>query len=375
MEIIHIILGKANPDRMNGVNRVVHSLASTQHAQGHHVEVWGITSTPNKVPADRPYQLRLFQASKVPFKIDKSLSKAIKELKNKPLIQMHGGFITELYTISKLLLRRRLPFIFTPHGTYTPGALSKNKLFKLLYFNAYESRLLRRALSVQCLGHEELKATHKISSKVNACIIPNGQNMEELAIQKKELKKDNELIFGYCGRITRHQKGLDLLIEAFANYRLNQGTGNLWFIGDGEYMQELKQEISNHNLESAVQLYGKQFGEEKINIMANMDVFFHPSRNEGLPMAVIEAAGLGKPCVVSRHTSMDQYIHDFNAGYVLEHNTVEEIRDIMFRIENDHQTMPFEEKGINARNMIADHFTWPHISNQIVQLFEENVTG
>jgi hypothetical protein len=34
MEIIHIILGKANPDRLNGVNKVVYNLATEQTMAG-----------------------------------------------------------------------------------------------------------------------------------------------------------------------------------------------------------------------------------------------------------------------------------------------------------------------------------------------------
>ena len=46
MEIIHLILGKANPNRMNGVNKVVHELATTQVEKGISAEVWGITDNP-----------------------------------------------------------------------------------------------------------------------------------------------------------------------------------------------------------------------------------------------------------------------------------------------------------------------------------------
>ena len=34
MEIIHIVLGKANPERMNGVNKVVFQLATKQAESG-----------------------------------------------------------------------------------------------------------------------------------------------------------------------------------------------------------------------------------------------------------------------------------------------------------------------------------------------------
>ena len=45
MKIIHLILGRANPNRMNGVNKVVHNLATVQSQKGYTIEVWGITSS------------------------------------------------------------------------------------------------------------------------------------------------------------------------------------------------------------------------------------------------------------------------------------------------------------------------------------------
>ena len=44
MKIIHLVLGKANPERMNGVNKVVHQLAKTQATLGQKVSVWGIAN-------------------------------------------------------------------------------------------------------------------------------------------------------------------------------------------------------------------------------------------------------------------------------------------------------------------------------------------
>ena len=65
MKIIHIILGKANPKRMNGVNKVVYSLASIQLEQGFDVEVWGITpEIESGASHEPPFPLRLFPAHK-----------------------------------------------------------------------------------------------------------------------------------------------------------------------------------------------------------------------------------------------------------------------------------------------------------------------
>ena len=60
MEIIHIVLGKANPDRMNGVNKVVFQLATKQAESGRKVTVWGITKDPIKNFPDRNFETVLF---------------------------------------------------------------------------------------------------------------------------------------------------------------------------------------------------------------------------------------------------------------------------------------------------------------------------
>lgn len=45
MKILHFILGKANPDRANGVNQVIHGLAKYQSRAGHEVHVVGVSSS------------------------------------------------------------------------------------------------------------------------------------------------------------------------------------------------------------------------------------------------------------------------------------------------------------------------------------------
>ena len=64
MDIIHIVLGKANPDRMNGVNKVVHQLATKQAASNRSVQVWGITEDLSHNYAERNFKTQLFKKSK-----------------------------------------------------------------------------------------------------------------------------------------------------------------------------------------------------------------------------------------------------------------------------------------------------------------------
>ena len=60
MKIIHLVLGKANPLRMNGVNKLVHEMATTQQEMGYNVNLWGITENPIHDYPPRNYRTVLF---------------------------------------------------------------------------------------------------------------------------------------------------------------------------------------------------------------------------------------------------------------------------------------------------------------------------
>ncbi len=99
--ITHILLGKANPNRMNGVNKVVFQLANAQCKIGERVKVWGITKDPQS-PSDyaRDFDLNLFRKQRNPFKLDPSLVKAIEDADEASIFHLHGGFLPEMHALS-----------------------------------------------------------------------------------------------------------------------------------------------------------------------------------------------------------------------------------------------------------------------------------
>jgi len=77
LKIIHILLGKANPERANGVNKVVDAYARHLTQMGYETEVWGITSSPAEPTSQRNYTLRLFQAHSWPKGLDSKFVEAL----------------------------------------------------------------------------------------------------------------------------------------------------------------------------------------------------------------------------------------------------------------------------------------------------------
>jgi hypothetical protein len=146
MEIIHLILGKADPERMNGVNKVVYQLATQQHLFGEQVAVWGITSDTTVNYNARNFETRLFLKQKNPFAFSPQLKEALLSKKGKAFFHLHGGWITVCYPLARFFYNNKIEFLITPHGAYNTIAMRKKFWLKKIYFRCIERKILNRAL-------------------------------------------------------------------------------------------------------------------------------------------------------------------------------------------------------------------------------------
>ena len=321
LKIIHIVLGKANPNRANGVNKVVNNIANYQVEQGMNIELWGISFSSKHNYPKRNYKTLLFLDHKTRFIISPALIKAIKQEKGNPVVfHLHGGFIPQFYSISTLLNELKIPYVFTPHGAYNIVALKKNKWLKHIYIKLFEKKLVNQAKAIQLLGKSEQIGTNKYFSN-QTFLIPNGQTY-----LKSETKKNNHdqwLNIGFLGRIDIHTKGLDILLTALKSIH-DVIPVQLHIIGKGGEINQLKNLVKKLNIHKSVIFRGALFGEEKMKALSELDVLCLTSRNEGLPGVILEAASVKTPSLVSKETNMGEYIAQFKSGWVLENNTKEQ---------------------------------------------------
>lgn len=175
-------------------------------------------------------------------------------------------------------------------------------------------------------------------------------------------------VFGFVGRLDYHTKGLDLMLEGFArHFSKNNGT-MLWIIGDGEGRAAVTARTKELGLTNKVVLWGAKFGQEKDTLLRQMSAFLHPSRNEGLPSAVLEAAAFGLPCIVTEATNVGTYITRHQAGYVLPNEDAKALGQAMASCANSTPSA-LRQMGENARQMVASQFNWPYLVEQFNQLY------
>ncbi|NQY35905.1 MAG: glycosyltransferase family 4 protein [Alteromonadaceae bacterium] len=368
MKIIHILKGKANPNTMNGVNKVVHNLATEQQLLGYDVEVWGITATPDNIKHTHDYTLRLFSATKLRFLLSPLLLNALKSLANdNVVVHLHSVFLPELFSVSQQLKKNSTPWVLSPHSGYNPNSMKKNKWLKFLYMNLFEKKLISGATKVHAIGSSEINDIENLVSDVDVVLIPNGQSLDD--VNSTDIPCDKIIerpIFGFCGRLAKEHKGLDLLIDGFLQYKAKGGKGELWLIGDGPDKQELftKSDMSGHS--ESIKFLGKMFGNDKFATLKQMDVFVHTSRWEGMPIAVLEAFALGKPVLISEATNMASYVKSNKNGIVLTENNSKIIEKSMFELFELFETNELEDIGKNSIKVINEYLNWPKIVKSMI---------
>jgi glycosyltransferase involved in cell wall biosynthesis len=359
MHIVHILKGKANPETLNGVNKIVHWMATGEQSLGHDVEVWGITATVNRPRTDaHNYKLRLFSASPFLAAITSELKQAIAALDRNTWVHFHSAFIFEYPTIVSALRRKGLLYGITPHGCYSPGVLKKNRWRKRLYLALRERRFAAGASWAQATGRGEIEDILAIAPHLRVELIPNGQERDLLAGVEVPLIAAAHPVIGYCGRFAMKHKGLDYLLQGFSTYKSKGGNGELWLVGDGDDRAKVERMAADGGVQSDIKFFGAMSGAEKLKVIANFDVFIHSSRWEGLPMACLEAAALGKPLLVSRETNLAGYVEDYQAGLVLDETSAAGVERALDRVQQLYANRQIPQLSENARSLCEKEFSW-----------------
>lgn len=368
MEIIHIILGKANPERLNGVNKVVLQLATKQVEFGRNVSLWGITKNLNHDYGERNFKTTLFKARRIPFTLDSGLKKAILEKKGNVIFHLHGGWIPVYFALAHFLNKNSVPYVLTPHGAYNVIARKRSKWRKRLYFYLFEKSVLMRARKIHLIGESEIEGLSKIYPNNKYLLLPYG--FQHSKIWRYRKKEKDAFIVGFVGRLDIYTKGLDLLVKSFQKFQKFEPNSKLWIVGNSKEKPILQRLINKYKLNDKVILWGSKFGEDKEVLMRKMHIFVHPSRNEGLPVSVLEACEMGIPSIVSKATNLGAIIKENKAGITIENENIKALTwamVVMNTMKKENRLSMFSK---NAVKMVKDIFNWKTIIPQFDKLYQ-----
>ncbi len=288
------------------------------------------------------------------------------------VIYCHDLFTFQNFVVGIIAKVFNKQFLIQPHGAFSP-IRKKSRFFylKKVYMSLFENFLKKSKNIIVLTKNEKEDFTNiypEVSSKI--VIIPNGitpqdSNLQPSIIrQKYHIPSENKVI-GYIGRI-QYIKGIDISLEILRDLK-NKLPFTYLIIGpdEGEKSKILTL-IQEYSLYDNVIFTGQLEGQEKIDTIAACDMFLFTSRNEGLPMTVLEVASLGIPQIVSHDCHVPE-IESSKSGYVIDIKNKIEFQQKILKILNNpllHNTM-----SKNSKKMIQDYF---HI-NKITDIIEQTL--
>jgi len=111
------------------------------------------------------------------------------------------------------------------------------------------------------------------------------------------------------------QKGIMVQAELVGN----------WY--DEAFHKDIQSFIETNDIQLSVKCYGGLYGDDKISVMKNWDIFFYPSHTEGMPLVVLEAMALRIPVVVTDVGAIRDMIDDGLDGFIVKLGDLDGMQD------------------------------------------------
>ncbi|MEG2842582.1 MAG: glycosyltransferase [Ruthenibacterium sp.] len=170
-----------------------------------------------------------------------------------------------------------------------------------------------------------------------------GESCENMIVHPQNIN------FVTACRIDFSSKALDRAVQVLDRIKTeHQLTNFCWYIiGDGPDFSVLQQIIADCKLENQIILLGQK--ENPCPYIAQCNVFFLPSRYEGMPMSITEAQILGVVPLVTQYSSASEQINHGVDGIIVP-NDEKGIYDGVVKILSSPEIVPRMQKALRQKN-------------------------
>ncbi|MEK4293548.1 glycosyltransferase family 4 protein [Paenibacillus sp. FSL R5-0914] len=286
------------------------------------------------------------------------------------LIHCHtpmGSVITRL--AARKSRQKETSIFYTAHGFhFFKGAPLKNWLL----FYPMEKWLSRYTDCLITINNEDYNiAKKKFRSKV-MLINGVGINLDEFSIQTLEGKNRqridkgynlDDFILIYVGELS-YRKHQDLLIRAVNILKNKIPNIKLLLVGTGEKLEEYKSLSENLDLKDYVEFLG--YRNDINNLMLLSDIAISSSRQEGLPVNIMEAISTGLPLLVSNCRGNRDLVINGENGYVFNLKSPDEVALQIIKL---HDSQALRKEFYNKNILLREQFAIEKIMEDMIDLY------
>ncbi|MDQ2833208.1 MAG: glycosyltransferase family 4 protein [Acidobacteriota bacterium] len=363
MRVLHVI----SSGGMYGAEAVIlnlsHALAEQRHSSM--LGVFSNSAQPNLQLHQRALQEGIeSHLISCAGQIDLSVPEVIRQLANKTqadVVHAHG-YKADVY-VYLAMKKWPIPIVSTCHGWIEPNAIVR-------LYGALDRFLLRSYAGIVAVSEEvRQKLLRAGVNQDRVRLIQNGIDLKPYAAARRGIQNasegDRPLQVGFVGRLSQ-EKGPDLFLRAAAEV-LKEIPGTRFVVaGDGPEKAALESLMESLKIREQVSLLGRT--EDMPSFYASLDILVSSSRQEGLPIALLEGMASGLPLVATAVGSVPEIVQRDRTGILVP---AENVQALASGIKELLQRPTLRQHcGSAAKALIAESYSADRMAADYISLYE-----
>ena len=270
-----------------------------------------------------------------------------------------AGVLARLATKS---VSRKTPVAHTFHGHLIYGYFARYKSIIFTLVEKIMSRYTNAAIAVTAETKNSLfnlgigrnlpwrVIQIGIPTQTNANATPNDQVFKILWVGRFTQIKDPHLAVAIMKNLLHSRPDKFELI----------------MVGEGELYREVKEEAKNLPIKFTGWLTNP------FETVPAFDLLLITSKNEGLPLVMLEAANFAKPTLSKNVGGVSEFIENNQTGYLVD-GGADEIAQKIIKLSNDRNSLI--QTGINAKKLLSEKFSVEIMAKNYKELYSQLTVG
>ena len=260
------------------------------------------------------------------------------------LVNTHTSKAGVLARLATKSVNRKTPVVHTFHGHLIYGYFARYKSIVFTLIEKIMSRFTNVAVAVTTETKNSLTKLgigRNLPWRVIQIGIP-AKVVTQTAVAEQTFK------LLWIGRFTQI-KDPSLAVKVIKNLsKTEPDRFELTMVGEGELYEEVIQEAKNLPIKFTGWLTNP------FETISAFDLLLITSKNEGLPLVMLEAANFAKPTLSKNVGGISEFITDNQTGYLVD-GGADEIAQRIVELSNNKSSLL--QTGINANKLLNDKFS------------------
>jgi glycosyltransferase involved in cell wall biosynthesis len=236
------------------------------------------------------------------------------------IVHIHGLWEEIHHQAAIEAQRQNVPYIIRTCGMLDPWSLRQHALRKMIYMLWRLRANLNNAAAIHCTSDRERDLMDRLQLRAPRVVEPNGVELEEFdnlpprgTFRSRFNGLGDRRMVLFLGRL-HYKKGFDLLIPAFAQATSRDTTLVIAGPDADGYRAQIERMVRRHNIANRVIFTGMLYGRERVEALADADLFVLPSYQENFGIAVVESLAAACPVLLSDHVNIHPQITAAGVG-------------------------------------------------------------